>query len=242
MTPLRVATPDERGSYVNPLGTSRPEGLAGDDAAASKRAKALKELLASELRRLAREELGEWTADERDVRRLAMGTLTKRCRALCEKGSKQHQRRLPLAQWCVALRGLAVAAGLPAPRDRDLAALWAASDRGDFAKFGREAFSTDDGSSKPSPATEPSPLSTTTPRGDWIREPEPAAISMGAPSLEAVPAAAREILDLGRRAELSDVAGMRPASKVDAPTELTTSQLRRYEGSAALWRGPVPRR
>lgn len=133
---LDVATPDA-GSYHNPVQVQRATGGSDVDV---ERAKALKIVLRDELERTARAELGAWTADDREVRKTASSALLRRCRALCERGAKRSQRRLALAQWCVALRGLAVAAGLPAPADAVLAALWAACDRGDYGKFARDLF------------------------------------------------------------------------------------------------------
>lgn len=129
-----VATPNF-GSYHDPTQTTRDYSDAPSD-----RARGVARLLRDELTRASREELGAWSADDREVRKAAAAALHRRCRALCEKGHKRTQRRLALAQWCVALRGLAIASGLPAPKDRELAELWKDADRGDYAKFARDLF------------------------------------------------------------------------------------------------------
>ena len=134
---VEVRTPEDNGLYVDPLQGANV--APPTDASSSK----LRSLLAEELRRVERDRIGEM-AHANEVDAAARSLLKRRCRALCERGSKQTQRRLPLAQWCVALRGLSIAVGLPPPSDQDLAELWRDCDRGDFVAFGRDMFSSDD--------------------------------------------------------------------------------------------------
>ena len=157
---VEVRTPEDNGLYVDPLQGANV--APPTDASSSK----LRSLLADELRRVERDRIGEM-AHANEVDAAARSLLKRRCRALCERGSKQTQRRLPLAQWCVALRGLAIAVGLPPPSDQDLAELWRDCDRGDFVAFGREMFSSEDDDhvaclpSRPSTASHRLPSSST---------------------------------------------------------------------------------
>jgi WD40 repeat protein len=175
---VEVRTPEDNGLYVDPLQGANV--APPTDASSSK----LRSLLAEELRRVERDRMGEM-AHANEVDAAARSLLQRRCRALCERGSKQTQRRLPLAQWCVALRGLAIAVGLPPPSDQDLAELWRDCDRGDFVAFGREMFSSEDDEhvaclpSRPStPASPPLKLHA----DDWKAPLPDLTTSLGAPS------------------------------------------------------------
>lgn len=187
---LRVRTPEGNGTYADPL-----QNTAVYEAADVETSGRLRSLLADELLRVERERLSE-CANDKEVDDAARAALQRRCRALCERGAKQTQRRLPLAQWSVALRGLAISVGLPPPHDRDLAELWRTCDRGDFAAFGRDAFGhAPDDIVSCLPSRQPSPPATASPlpspplspplklhADDWKPTVPERAASLGAPS------------------------------------------------------------
>ena len=82
---VEARTPEDNGLYIDPLQGANV--APPTDASSSK----LRSLLAEELRRVERDRIGEM-AHENEVDAAARALLKRRCRALCERGSKQTQK------------------------------------------------------------------------------------------------------------------------------------------------------